>query len=926
MLRTRTIGWMVLALVGLLVFGRAPRAAETTELATQEERQKQIKAETDRLVRRVETMIRLLEYNRLDKSAEKQLLDQVAGTLSGLSREQMLRLIAALEKAGKAEGAAREDQLKQVEERHEQIVLGLKGLLARFDAVKSLDQAAERLEKLARDELDQYLQNTQMSWEEENGTNPRRSEDARLLAQKLAGEQTFLHRDLSTLLEQLAELQPLLPPEHQERYRRMQAALRATNLLDNLVTASRHLRFTGATAERRRQWRKAADMQWQASGDLQELARQLGGESDKLTALREARQKVERALDDQEGVEQGTRTPPEKEKPDARPEEMTELNHLWARGLSSRQASLEFDTRATRAVLQPHVKELAGRLGGIEKTMRTAQTALRDQATRRPPIAQALQPQETALVQLREVAAELDRLLAAAEKEQTDPLSSVRDTLAQVEQLIKEQKDVRDKADEAGKAQQTQRLPHLEPKQRDLTRRAEEINRQPSAAKPQAKEALSRAAQAMEQAAKPLQDKQAAKAVERQDQALAKLEEAKKALAEQAAEIEKRRDDIARLEDADRKLDEMIRKESKVASETHDKAKKPEAADAKALAKKQGELTPQARQLGKELEKSAPEAAKHVEAGSKHMDAARSDLDRKQLPPAAKNADKAVEKLQEARKAVAQKLDDKKGMEAADQAAMQPEIDPANAAEQIAKALEQTEQAAKDSGQAAKQPEANKDAARMLTRSRRANQSAMAALAQAQAQAPGIVKPHLSKAGEQLAKANQKLQQGAAQPANQAQGQAASQLKQALAALNSAMAQAGEKGEGQSKGQGQSQAQGQGQGKGQGQAQDQGQGQGQGQKPGQGQGKGQQPGKGREKNEGRGNGNRIADGQMNNGPSRIGDVRGEGMFIHLPPRQRELIKQALSDKLPPEYAALIQQYYVNIAKGKPAAQPAKPKP
>lgn len=65
---------------------------------------------------------------------------------------------------------------------------------------------------------------------------------------------------------------------------------------------------------------------------------------------------------------------------------------------------------------------------------------------------------------------------------------------------------------------------------------------------------------------------------------------------------------------------------------------------------------------------------------------------------------------------------------------------------------------------------------------------------------------------------------------------------------------------------------------------------------------------------------------MNNTRSRPGDVRGEGMFIPLPPRQRELIKQTLNEKLPPEYTPLIQQYYVNIARGKPASTPAKPKP
>ena len=58
---------------------------------------------------------------------------------------------------------------------------------------------------------------------------------------------------------------------------------------------------------------------------MQELARLLRGSHEKLEALRDARLKVERAIDDQEGVQLSTRTPPEKEKPDARPEEMPAL-------------------------------------------------------------------------------------------------------------------------------------------------------------------------------------------------------------------------------------------------------------------------------------------------------------------------------------------------------------------------------------------------------------------------------------------------------------------------------------------------------------------------------------------------------------------------------------------------------------------------
>jgi hypothetical protein len=67
-----------------------------------------------------------------------------------------------------------------------------------------------------------------------------------------------------------------------------------------------------------------------------------------------------------------------------------------------------------------------------------------------------------------------------------------------------------------------------------------------------------------------------------------------------------------------------------------------------------------------------------------------------------------------------------------------------------------------------------------------------------------------------------------------------------------------------------------------------------------------------------GKGDRIADGAGKNEKGATGDSRGAASLLNLPPRQRELLRQALNEKLPPEYAGLIQQYFVNIAKGKPA--------
>jgi hypothetical protein len=83
-------------------------------------------------------------------------------------------------------------------------------------------------------------------------------------------------------------------------------------------------------------------------------------------------------------------------------------------------------------------------------------------------------------------------------------------------------------------------------------------------------------------------------------------------------------------------------------------------------------------------------------------------------------------------------------------------------------------------------------------------------------------------------------------------------------------------------------------------------------------------GKGNEKNQGQGKGDRIADGKVSNAPSQLSDGKeGEGSFLHLPPRQREMIRQAMSGRLPPEYASQIQQYFSNIASGLPAGAPKK---
>src|SRR5262249_11925519 len=142
----------LLTAAAVLVPARAARADDEADAARQQEA---VKAETEQMVRRVGTMLRVLEYYRLDKTAEKKVLNEVASTLSGLSRKQMAEVTARLEAAAAAkpeEAAGRE--MDAARERHKEILRSLKGLLSRYDAMKSLDQAAERLEKAATQQFD----------------------------------------------------------------------------------------------------------------------------------------------------------------------------------------------------------------------------------------------------------------------------------------------------------------------------------------------------------------------------------------------------------------------------------------------------------------------------------------------------------------------------------------------------------------------------------------------------------------------------------------------------------------------------------------------------------------------------------------------------------------------------------------------------
>jgi hypothetical protein len=243
MVRTSAGGSACCLLAILWGVGPAWGAAPTQELTRRKDQQKQVRETTDHLVRRVCTMLRVLDYYQLDRTAQGKLLDEVASTLSGLSKEQMQEVLARLEAAARTpDGARQGKEMDAAYARHREILEQLRKLLARYEAVRTLDQAADQLEKSSRDQLELYVKTTQMAQVLQDPG--RRNEDKvarRMEIPVLGDEQRDLHRDVNSLFRNLGTLREQLPPDQQTRLANMEAAARKLDVLIKLERAANQL-------------------------------------------------------------------------------------------------------------------------------------------------------------------------------------------------------------------------------------------------------------------------------------------------------------------------------------------------------------------------------------------------------------------------------------------------------------------------------------------------------------------------------------------------------------------------------------------------------------------------------------------------------------------------------------------------------------
>ncbi len=168
--RTRQGLWLAvsavwcLGIIGLTSLGQAPQDKQEQRI-----KQQNTQIATEEVVHRIGTMLRVMDYYQPDQAGQRKSLERIAVTLMALSREQMEDVLRRLDKAAAEPDADKSaKEMEAAHTRHVEIMQTLRALLAEYETVNTLDQIADKLDKLARTELELALQSSKLIQDDKN--------------------------------------------------------------------------------------------------------------------------------------------------------------------------------------------------------------------------------------------------------------------------------------------------------------------------------------------------------------------------------------------------------------------------------------------------------------------------------------------------------------------------------------------------------------------------------------------------------------------------------------------------------------------------------------------------------------------------------------------------------------------------------------
>ena len=277
-------------------FGLTPFSlAADIDPVAQREQQKKVIADVEQTARRIGTTLRVMAYQKLDPGTEQKMLDEVATTLRGLSQDQLKAVLVHIENAIKSpDDATATSEQKEAYQKHRQIVTSIRGLLSKLDILKSLDQAASRIDRMAKDQHGLHLRSIQSETFKPVARTRRTTDDR----EEQADSQGDVRNDMTALVKQLSSIKPNLTPEQKQRVDAADTFGKGARLIADMELSAQAL--NGGN------FKDSADRQLRTSKELQALAAALRAPRDKITAMKEARDKIEKTIQAQEALKAET--------------------------------------------------------------------------------------------------------------------------------------------------------------------------------------------------------------------------------------------------------------------------------------------------------------------------------------------------------------------------------------------------------------------------------------------------------------------------------------------------------------------------------------------------------------------------------------------------------------------------------------------
>lgn len=909
-----------------------------------------VRAETDRVTRRLEVMVGILRYYKLGSSEDHGLMRDAANELSKLSRAEMQAVLDHLEKAAKGPGDAA-NQTDQAYARHLEVVRKLREISLRYEAIRSLEMAADRLEKSARE---------QSRLQAAIAGEAARAEAAKASLKDAVGrisdridQQRDLNVEVAMLINMAADLEKRLDPERRERLRKGLTEARNRNLTNSMAQLPERFGAVGNPGERADKLRPVLEQSSQVRQTMLAVAKTWRGDTPRADRAAELKARVEEAIEK-------TR------------EERAELKKPAD---EARKAEIARETAELAAEVRAIEEMVDRRNPEVDQPLRQAANDLNEAAAKaiHADPAQAEMPLAKAEEALSKAAQALKKAEENAARMNQEPVRRAEEKLRAAENLVQKQREVeqatravndkspmdtneglaareenlaRQAVAEAGAKPETAADMALAEAAKDLQKAAEQLNKpatkQPEAAKaalPREEAARRSLEKAVAEARKELEKaRQEALRADKADMATAALERAATMQDEVARQIEKAAEEGRKDPQGD-----LSRAEAQVQNEVAKAAAQgdPDAAKAAAEAMKKLQETQRdlAKQDIKEAAKDAREAAKaladevarrHDEKNNREMkELARRAREENAQPALAEAASRLQQATKSAREAEADlakaaekagkpetgseavparqealaealKAKNAEAAKAADEAAMAlARGENAEAAKAQEKALEALADMAKggdaEAAAMAKEQEKLLEANKALGKGRQENMEAIEAAKQATGALPGFMKAEVRKAEKLLERAEAAALQGLPMEAAKLEKQAVAQLRKAADQLEAVAKEAGPDAPPDTTLAKET---------------------GMPETPGEPMPNQPPPMDSKQPPMGPSNNNPMPTPPGQELPKGTLKPSAEelGRFLRLPPREREALIQAWSEGLPPAHAAMIQRYYRELAR------------